>query len=68
MGLKTVHLVFVACALLMSAGLSLWAAVRYRVDGQAGTLALAGCSILATLLLAAYAPWFLRKLKGVGYL
>lgn len=68
MSLKAFHLVFVFIATLLAFGFGTWAVRHYR---QAGDVAALCCGISSFFIAAAllvYGRWFLRKLKGVGYL
>ena len=69
MSLKSIHIVFVTAALLMTAFFGVWAWREY--SGPAGTqahLIYGVLSIVAFAGLLAYGRYFLRKLKHISYL
>ena len=68
MSLKAFHIAFVTVSTLLTIGFGAWAIVRYRHQGE--TLLLLGGigSLVGTVALVVYGRWFLKKLKGVGYL
>jgi len=68
MSLKAFHLVFVAVSVMLGLGFGAWAIADYRRSGSAGSLCWGVGSLAGTAALIVYGRWFLRKLKGVGYL
>jgi hypothetical protein len=68
MGLKAFHIVFIAFAVLMCLSFGVWGLVNYASAGGMATLVLAVVSLLAAVALLIYGPWFLRKMRNVGYL
>ncbi len=69
MSLKTIHVVFVTCALLMTAFFSGWAWHEYA--GPQSTpehLVYGVLSIVAFAGLLVYGRYFLKKLKHISYL
>jgi len=68
MSLKAFHLVFVTVSAILGLGFGAWAIADYRVSGSAGSLWWGIGSLAGTGALIVYGRWFLRKLKGVGYL
>jgi hypothetical protein len=69
MSLKTIHIVFVTAALLMTAFFGLWAWREYAgPDGTAAHLVYGVLSIVAFGGLLAYGRYFLKKLKHISYL
>lgn len=68
MSLKAFHLVFVASSAILGLGFGAWAIADYRKSGNTGSLCWGVGSLAATGALMVYGRWFLRKLKGVGYL
>lgn len=67
MGLKTIHLVFVGCALVLALAFGAWCVQHYRTQGDPALLALGIASFVLGGALVVYAPWFLRKLQRIGY-
>lgn len=68
MSLKTFHIFFIAASILCCLGFGVWAVHDYATSGDGmslamGLAALAGCGVLV-----GYGIWFLKKLKGIGYL
>ncbi|MEE2663478.1 MAG: hypothetical protein VX681_05130 [Myxococcota bacterium] len=68
MGLKAFHIFFVVVSVALCIGLGVWATLDYAQSGDSLRLALGVGSFLGGIALAYYGVWFLRKLKGVGYL
>lgn len=68
MSLKAFHLVFVTVSAILCLGFGAWAIVDYRRGGSIGSLWWGLGSLAGTVALIVYGRWFLRKLKGVGYL
>jgi len=68
MSLKAFHILFVVVSTLFAIGFALWGIHEYRVGGKVESLVLAGLSLLGAIALLIYGRWFLKKLKGVGYL
>lgn len=68
MSLKMFHVVFVACSLILSTGLAVWAFGNYRATGSPMDLAYAVGSIVASVALLIYGRVFLKKLKNISYL
>jgi hypothetical protein len=68
MSLKAFHVVFVIASLLLTLGFGLWCIREYSDGGGRQMLFVAGMSFGATVVLAVYGIWFLRKLKHVSYL
>jgi hypothetical protein len=69
MSLKTVHLVFVTAALLMTAFFGAWAWRTYASpEGTQGDLIYGVLSIVAFAGLLIYGRYFLKKLKHISYL
>ena len=68
MSLKAFHLVFVTVSAILGLGFGAWAIADYRRSGSAGSLWSGVGSLVGTVALIVYGRWFLRKLKGVGYL
>ena len=68
MSLKAFHVLFVTVSIALCVGVGFWALREYRARGDVTTL-LSGLFSLATaVVLLVYGRWFLRKLRGVGYL
>ena len=68
MSLKAFHIVFIAASIALALGFGVWAVRDFAHSGSRVMLALGVGSLIGSGLLAAYGVWFLRKLKGVGYL
>jgi hypothetical protein len=69
MSLKSIHIIFVAAALLMTAFFGVWAWRQYgSPDGTQAHLVYGVLSIVAFVGLLAYGRYFLRKLKHISYL
>ncbi len=68
MSLKVFHLVFVTVSAILGLGFGAWAIADYRRNGSAESLWWGLGSLAGTAALIVYGRWFLRKLKGVGYL
>jgi hypothetical protein len=69
MSLKAFHIVFVCASCLLGLGFSAWGFWSYSArGGHAAHLAVGIGSLLATLALAFYGRYFLKKLKGISYL
>jgi len=67
-GLKAFHIFFIAVSTTLSVGLGAWATQDFARSGSWAHLALGVGSFVGSILLVWYGVWFLRKLKGVGYL
>ena len=68
MSLKAFHLVFVTVSVILAVGFGFWAILRYRVHAETALLLGGVGSWLGAIVLIWYGRWFLKKLKGVGYL
>ncbi len=68
MSLKTFHLIFITVSTLLSFGMAVWALQQYRAAHVPGHLAFAVAALFLGLGLIIYGRYFLRKLKGIGYL
>lgn len=69
MSLKAFHVFFVTVATLFCAGLGGWAVRQGWSPGGDGLMLTIGVSSLAVAVaLVIYGVWFLRHMKGVGYL
>ena len=68
MSLKAFHIVFVTVSAILGLGFGAWAIADYRRNGSAESLWWGIGSLAGTAALIVYGRWFLRKLKGVGYL
>jgi hypothetical protein len=69
MSLKTIHVVFVTAALLMTAFFGVWAWREYAgPEGTTAHLTYGVLSIVAFVGLLAYGRYFLKKLKHISYL
>ena len=68
MGLQTFHLVFVAASTVFFVGFGIWGVRDFLSSGSLGNLFMAICSFIGAGAFVVYTPWFLRKLKNIGYL
>ncbi len=68
MSLKAFHIFFIVVSTALCLGFGVWATQDFARSGSFAHLALAVGSFIASILLACYGVWFLRKLKGVSYL
>ena len=68
MSLKAFHIFFIAVSMALCIVLGVWATQDFARSGSGVHLALGVGSFIGSLLLACYGVWFLRKLKGEGYL
>jgi len=64
--LKTFHLLFVACAVLLALGVAAWSIDAYASGKGAGMLGAAAGACLAGAALAVYGLRVRTKLKGIG--
>ena len=68
MGLKAFHIFFIVVSLALCLGFGVWATKDFGQSGNWVHLALGVGSFIGSGGLVWYGIWFLRKLKGVGYL
>lgn len=68
MSLKAFHVLFVTVSIALCLGVGLWALREYRAQGDIATLLAGIFSLTSAVVLLVYGRWFLRKLRGVGYL
>ncbi len=68
MSLKAFHIVFIVVSCMLCAGFGAWTIVEYRRTGDSMMLGWTGFSLAALVALLVYGRWFLRKLRGEGYL
>ena len=68
MSLKSFHIVFVSCVVLLAFFFGVWLLDTYRASGQPGPLIGGIASILAGLGMIWYGRVVLRKLKHISYL
>lgn len=68
MSLKAFHVVFITVSIVLCVGVGLWALREYRAQGDIVTLLAGLFSLASAVILLVYGRWFLRKLRGVGYL
>ncbi|HTO94475.1 MAG TPA: hypothetical protein VMM80_08865 [Bacteroidota bacterium] len=66
MSLKTFHLLFVACAVLLAFGVAAWSVDAYASGGGTAMLAAAAGACLAGAALVVYGIKVRSKLKGIG--
>ena len=68
MSLKTFHIVFVTCVVLLAFFFGGWLLKEYQAGGQPGLLLGAIASFLAGAAMIWYGRAVLRKLKHISYL
>lgn len=68
MSLKAFHIVFVMVSIILCLGFGVWGIREYRMTQDVSVLVAGIGSLVASVVLALYGRWFLRKLKGVSYL
>ncbi len=68
MSLKAFHIFFIVASTALCLGFRVWSIQDFARSGSSVHLALGVGSFIASILLACYGVWFLRKLKGVSYL
>ena len=68
MGLKAFHVFFILGSITLSIGFGIWGIREYLASGGALTLTMAIGSLAGGAVLVGYSRWFLRKLKGIGYI
>lgn len=64
MGLKNIHVFFIAMAVALCVAFGAWSVWMYGGWGGWGYLVVAAASFAAALALTGYANWFLAKMKG----
>jgi hypothetical protein len=67
MSLKAFHVFFIAVSTLLAAGFTFCAAQRYLAGESGLYLLMAVVGGLCTVGLPVYGVWFLKKMKGVGF-
>ena len=68
MSLKAFHIFFIVVSTVFAVGFGVWATRDYAESGNWVNLTMGLGSFFASIVLVWYGVWFLRKLKGVGYL
>ena len=68
MSLKAFHIFFIVLSTALAAGFGAWATRDFAETGSIANLSLGVGSFVTSVVLVCYGVWFLRKLKGVGYL
>lgn len=68
MSLKAFHIFFIVVSTALCVWLGVWGIDDFGQSGSWVNLSLGVGSFIAGILLVWYGVWFLRKLKGVGYL
>ncbi|MBI1785726.1 hypothetical protein HYR69_11335 [Candidatus Sumerlaeota bacterium] len=68
MGLKAVHLAFIACAIGLMLFFGIWEIKHYGETRGIWDLLWGVGSIAGSIVMAVYSKYFLRKLKDIGYL
>jgi hypothetical protein len=67
MSLKTFHVIFIACAVIMCFGFGVWGMMNSQTGGFGAMLG-GVLGFGAGIALIVYEIWFLRKLRGVSFL
>ncbi len=67
MSLKAFHIFLIVISTALAVGVGVWGTRDFAQSGSWGHLALGVGSFVASVLLAFYGVWFLRKLKHVSY-
>ncbi len=67
MSLKAFHVFFVAVAILLALSFGIWGVRDYQAGGDRTSLLMGVASFAASLILAIYGLWFLKKLKKFSY-
>ena len=68
MSLKSFHIVFIGCAVLLSFGFAAWTVQSYLGGSGASVLGAGICSVFIGAGLIFYGIRFLRKLRHVSFL
>ncbi len=68
MSLKAFHIFFIVMSIAITVGFGVWATLDFAQSGSWVHLSLGMGSFVASVALAVYGVWFLRKLKHVSYL
>ncbi len=68
MSLKALHIFFIVMSTALCFGFGLWSVNDFGRSGSWVHLSLGVGSFIGSILLVCYGLWFLRKLKGEGYL
>jgi len=66
--LKAFHIFFIVMSVALCLGVGVWATLDFNQSGSWVHLGLGVGSFVGSIALACYGVWFLRKLKGEGYL
>lgn len=67
MSLKGFHVFFVAVCLIFLLGMGVWGIRDFQSTGQRMSMYLGLGAFVATVVLAGYGVWFLRKLRHVSF-
>lgn len=68
MSLKAFHILVIFLSTLLCVALGVWAVDDFGRSGSLGMLVFGVGSFIASVALAWYGLWFLRKHKDIGYL
>lgn len=68
MSLKAFHVLFVLVSVVLCLGFAGWALTEFRRTTDSSFVWWACAGMVAAVALVTYGRWFLRKLKGTGYL
>jgi hypothetical protein len=68
MGLKAIHILFIAVCLVLGVGMAAWGVMDWRQTGETFSMAACISGIVLALASIPYSFWFVRKLKKVSYL
>jgi hypothetical protein len=64
--LKTFHVVFLICSVLITLGFSVWSFQEYRLMNETSMMLYSGFSALSGFVLLIYGFWFLKKINTSG--
>jgi hypothetical protein len=65
LGLRNIHVVFIAMAIALCLGFGAWCILRFRGEAGVGYLVFGIASFAVAVVLTAYGNWFLKKkIKG----
>lgn len=66
MSLKSFHIVFILLSIALSFGFGLWAVREYSSTGLILNLVMGYAALTAGVVLVAYLPWFLFKMRKIS--
>lgn len=68
MSLKAFHILFVVISTLFCVGLAVWSFRQYSLQHETQYRIMGIGSIVFAIALVVYGKYFLKKLRGIGYL